>query len=262
MIGVNLLGEVGQKGLKQKDPDMRIFTALAATLCLSLPGVTLAQHLEGTAPEPVVVELFTSQGCSSCPPADALLKQLAERRDVLALALHVDYWDYIGWKDSFARPDFSRRQKGYAHRAGRKMIYTPQMIVMGDNDVSGADTMGIAEAIQAHQTTQRPVALDLQRTGSRLTVSLVPRIVLPDRPVSILIARYSPLETVDITRGELAGHRIAYVNVVDDLRQIEIWDGQQAISVTVDFDGAQPGAVLVQQGPFGPVLAAARITQD
>jgi hypothetical protein len=296
LIGVNLQGEVGEKGLQQKDPDMRILAALgtvlsstlsrgpsrcrstgcstgrstglcmllSTSLCfLLLPSQTLAQPLEeAAAPEPVVVELFTSQGCSSCPPADAILKQLAKRRDVLALALHVDYWDYIGWKDIFASPAYSRRQKGYAHRAGRKMIYTPQMIVMGLQAVSGADAMGISEAISAHQTTPRPVALDVKRSGRRLTLSLVPRIALPDQPVTIQIARYAPLRTVDIARGELAGHRMAYANVVEELQQIEVWDGQQAISLTVDFDGARPGAVLVQQGPFGAMLAAAYIAPD
>lgn len=302
MIGVNLQGEVGLKGLKQKDLDMSVFAALAtnvpsalstglclalssalsmgrstvrstvlsaalcrglcASLCFLLPSLALAQPLAGRAPEPVVVELFTSQGCSSCPPADAILKQLATRQDVLALALHVDYWDYIGWKDIFASPAFSRRQKGYAHTAGRKMIYTPQMIVMGHQAISGADAMAISEAIQAHQTTPRPVALDVKRSGRRLTLSLVPRIALPDHPISIQIARYAPLKSVDIARGELAGHRIAYANVVEELQQIEVWDGQQALSITVDFEGAQPGAVLVQQGPFGAMLAAAHIAPD
>lgn len=262
MIGVNLLGEVGLKGQNEKDHNMRVFAALTTALCFALVGMASAQPLAGTVREPVVVELFTSQGCSSCPPADALLQQLAKRRDVLALALHVDYWDYIGWTDTFASPAFSLRQKGYAHRAGRKMIYTPQMIVMGGTDVSGADAMGVSDAIQAHLAAPRPVGLDVQRNGRRLTLSLVPRIVLPDGPISIQIARYSPLKTVDITRGELAGHRIAYANIVDDLRQVEVWDGQQAITVTVDFDGAKPGVVLVQQGPFGPVLAAARIDPD
>src|SRR6056297_1329329 len=85
------------------------------------------------ADDPVVVELFTSQGCSSCPPADAMLGELAERDDVIPLALHVDYWDYIGWADIFADPAYTRRQKGYAHATGQRMVYTPQMVIDGQD---------------------------------------------------------------------------------------------------------------------------------
>ena len=235
-------------------------TALAAAFYLALPsGGALAQQVNQAQPQPVVVELFTSQGCSSCPPADALLKQLAQRPEVIALALHVDYWDYIGWRDFFASPANTNRQKGYAQVGGRRMIYTPQMIVMGQQDVSGSDAMGLADAISAYQARPRPVALELQRQAGRLTVSVAPRGTLPDGPVVIQIVRYTALETVDITRGELAGHQIDYANIVNDFQQVAIWDGQQADVFTVEYDGTQPAAVLVQQGPFGAVLAAAQV---
>lgn len=110
---------------------MRRFTAaLALALCFAAPG--FAQRAM------VVVELYTSQGCSSCPPADALLHDLAEREDVIALALHVDYWDYIGWKDEFAHPQHAQRQRAYAQKAKRRSIYTPEFIVQGQTDVVGA----------------------------------------------------------------------------------------------------------------------------
>ncbi len=219
----------------------------------------MAQQVDTAQPQPVVVELFTSQGCSSCPPADALLKQLAQRSDVIALALHVDYWDYIGWKDSFASPAHTNRQKGYAQVGGRKMIYTPQMIVMGQQDVSGVDAMGLADAISAYQALPRPVVLDVQRQDGRLTLSVSPQKSLPDGPVLIQIVRYTHSETVDITRGELAGHRIGYANIVNDIQQVAIWDGREAADYTVEYDGMQPAAIVVQQGPFGAVLAAARL---
>lgn len=236
-----------------------VFASFAASLCLVTPENALAQQQAGAISEPVVVELFTSQGCSSCPPADAILKQLAERQDVLALALHVDYWDYIGWKDVFASPAHTRRQKGYAHVAGRKMIYTPQMIVMGQRDVSGADAMGIANAISSHQAAPRPVALEVQRAGNRVTLSLAARAELPDIPVTLQILRYTPLQTVDIARGELAGNRLDYANIVVDMEQVGVWNGQEPTEFTIEIEGELPAAVLVQQGPFGPVLAAARI---
>ncbi|CUH89395.1 putative secreted protein [Phaeobacter sp. CECT 5382] len=238
---------------------VRVFSALAASLCLLTPGTGQAQQKVGAVNEPVVVELFTSQGCSSCPPADALLKQLAQRQDVLALAFHVDYWDYIGWKDIFASPAHTRRQKGYAHVGGRKMIYTPQMIVMGHQDVSGADAMGVADALSRHQSAPRPVALEVSRSGQRVTIALTPRVDLPDIPVTMQIVRYTPSQTVDITRGELAGHQLEYANIVDDLQQVGVWDGQEATEITIEIQGDQPAAFLVQQGPYGPVLAAARI---
>jgi hypothetical protein len=233
--------------------------ALSSVLCLALPNGGLAQQAADRASQPVVVELFTSQGCSSCPPADAVLKNLAQRPDVIALALHVDYWDYIGWKDFFASPSNTDRQKGYAQVNGRRMIYTPQMIVMGQQDVSGNDVMGLAEAISAYQARPRPVALALQRQGGRLTVTVAPQGALPQAPIAIQLVRYTALETVDITRGELAGRQIDYANIVNDFQQVAIWDGQQTTAYTVDYDGAQPAAILVQQGPFGPVLAAAQV---
>ena len=100
----------------------RLFAAVATSLALSTPAV---------ADGPVVVELYTSQGCSSCPPADAMLHDLAARPDVIALALHVDYWDYIGWVDEFADPAYTRRQKQYAQVAGNPSVYTPQMVIGG-----------------------------------------------------------------------------------------------------------------------------------
>ncbi len=254
-------------GQTRKVPAMRRKTALAtalsavlsAVLGLALPSGALAQQGEEASPQPVVVELFTSQGCSSCPPADALLKQLAQRPGVIALALHVDYWDYIGWKDFFASPSNTNRQKGYAQVNGRKMIYTPQMIVMGQQDIPGSDVMGLSEAISAYQARPRPVALELQRQGGRLTVTVAPRGALPEGPIAIQLVRYTALETVEITRGELAGHQIDYANIVNDFQQVAIWDGQRASAFTVDYDGAQPAAILVQLGPFGAVLAAAQV---
>lgn len=236
---------------------MKSFAALATVLCLSLSGGALAQQEQTS--EPVVVELFTSQGCSSCPPADALLKQLAPRSDVIALALHVDYWDYIGWKDIFASPVNTNRQKGYAHTAGRRMIYTPQMIVMGQHDISGSDAMGISKAIATSQSEPRPVALDVQERDGQITISVSPRVALPEGPIIVQLLRYTPAQTVDITRGELAGHRMEYANIVNDLQQVAVWDGQQDGAFSLSYDGDSPAAVVVQQAPFGAILAAARV---
>jgi len=207
----------------------------------------------------VVVELFTSQGCSSCPPADALLHRLTKREDVLPLALHVDYWDYIGWKDQFARPDHTLRQKGYAHAGGRNMIYTPQMVIMGQDDVVGADAMELADAIAKHRQILPPVAVYAAREGAFLHLTLRPLVVLPQEPLMIQLVRFAPVKSVEITRGELAGSQFDYANVVEGWQQLQPWDGQNELSFSVPLNGAQPVAVLVQRGEHGPILAAARV---
>ena len=112
----------------------------------ALAGFLALAPLEGARAD-VVVELYTSQGCSSCPPADALLEQLAARDDVIALSLHVDYWDYLGWQDAFANPAFTKRQRGYAARAGSSMIYTPQMVIGGRDHIVGTKGMELSDLI-------------------------------------------------------------------------------------------------------------------
>ncbi|EDZ47242.1 conserved hypothetical protein [Rhodobacterales bacterium Y4I] len=231
---------------------MRFLASIMTVLALALPV-----HGQSAA-DPVVVELFTSQGCSSCPPADALLHELAARDDVLPLALHVDYWDYIGWKDKFARREHTRRQKGYAHAGGRRMIYTPQMVIMGQEDVVGADAVQVESAIRKHQKKPRPVALKLQRQGGELVIRLKPRSRMPKSRLLVQLVRFTPQRTVSITRGELAGKTLSYANVVEDWQVAAEWDGAEPLELTVPLTGSQPAAVLVQEAPFGPVIAAAR----
>ena len=141
-----------------------LFSALSAFVTFSAPS---------WADSPVVVELFTSQGCSSCPPADKMLHALAERDDVIALALHVDYWDYIGWKDVFAQAKFSKRQREYAVVGGRRSVYTPQMVVNGVTDVVGGKPMKLSEAISAHAANPSPVDVSLKRDGNTIIVDAV-----------------------------------------------------------------------------------------
>ena len=106
-----------------------------------------------------VVELFTSQGCSSCPPADALLADLADRDDVLALSFHVDYWDYIGWKDPFASPQYTQRQRVYSQVFGKRYVYTPQMVVNGSFEMTGSDRAGVLKRIRRRRRRRPGSAL-------------------------------------------------------------------------------------------------------
>ncbi len=232
---------------------MRVLASIFALWGLVLPAFGQSSA------SPVVVELYTSQGCSSCPPADALLHRLAAQDDVLALALHVDYWDYIGWKDKFARPEHTRRQKGYAHAGGRRMIYTPQMIIMGQQAVAGSDAMEIAAAIGEHQAQARPVELTADRDGDRLSIHLNPKAALGSRKMLVQIVRFQPERSVNITRGELAGRNFTYANVVEDWHVAAEWDGKDELTLSHTLTGPAPAAVLVQEVGYGRILAAARV---
>lgn len=214
----------------------------------------------GAEGDAVVVELFTSQGCSSCPPADRLLARLAEREDVIALALHVDYWDYIGWADSFARPEHTTRQKAYAHAAGQRMIYTPQMIIEGQDEVVGARVMDVMERVEAHRGRPDPLAVDLDRKGGRLHVAARWQ-TAPEAagPYLVQLVRYRSAGEVDILRGENAGRSFTYANIVTAWDVVGKWDGGAPLDLTLDLEGEEPAVVIVQQVGHGPILGAAQV---
>lgn len=209
---------------------------------------------------PVVVELFTSQGCSSCPPADAYLSDLADRSDVIPLALHVDYWDYIGWKDAFASPQFTKRQKAYAAAAGRRSIYTPQMIVNGKEHVVGNHPKDVAALIDRHASHTVPVEITLERSGEQLRILAVPQ--SKPRRVAVQLVRYIPERSVQIRSGENAGRTISYVNIVTSWIRLEHWDMRQPLELTTKVTGDDPLVVVLQEvtkkGP-GRILNAARL---
>ena len=227
--------------------------ALAVACVLAPSGAIAEESLPG-----VVVELFTSQGCSSCPPADELLARLAERDDVIALALHVDYWDYIGWKDEFAQPKFTTRQRAYARQAGSRMIYTPQMVIAGLDHVIGTRPMELADALDKHRKNPVVVDLSLYREGSRMTVSApTPRVA--SGPLIVQLVRFTPKETVEITRGENRGRTITYSNVVRSWELVGEWKANKALDLEIDVPSEGPLAVILQEPNAGRVIAAAQI---
>lgn len=214
---------------------------------------------EPSDPGPVVVELFTSQGCSSCPTADALMKDLAKRDDILALSFHVDYWDYIGWKDSFAKPQFTLRQKAYAIANGWRMIYTPQMIVGGKSDVIGNEPLELADQVTRHKNDPSRVGIAVSKEGDgRFIVKLAPMKDALDRSLVFLV-RYMPMKTVDIEHGENAGRKIEYANIVTSIDPVAKWDGSSLAEVPVEVAGTDEAAVILQEDGHGAVLAAARL---
>lgn len=211
-----------------------------------------------SADSPVVVELFTSQGCSSCPPADKILGELAQRDDVIALALHVDYWDYIGWKDQFADPAFTTRQRAYAHAAGSRRIYTPQMVVGGRDHVIGTKPMQLAEEIEKHRDAPSPVRVSLRRQGEHVTIRAKAEGGIPSGS-TVQLVTYSPKEVVDVRRGENAGRRLAYHNIVRDWITVGTWNGSDDYAVRVKVTSDLPVAVLIQAPDAGAILGAAKL---
>jgi hypothetical protein len=226
-------------------------SAVAAIGFMTLaPSVALAQSA------PIVVELYTSQGCSSCPPADALLKELSALPDVLPLALHVDYWDYIGWKDTFGSPQYTARQRAYAAFAGHRTIYTPQMVIGGADHVVGYVPMEVAEAIQHHRDMALPIGMMVSRNGDQITIVAAPVLELPDGMI-VQLVRFLPHQEVAIGRGENAGKTIDYVNVVTDWQKVGSWDGDTDLLLEVAAPGPDAVAVILQESGPGAILAAA-----
>ncbi|WP_158964684.1 DUF1223 domain-containing protein [Chachezhania sediminis] len=234
------------------------FRSALISLALGVSAMQAAADPEGTAP--VVVELFTSQGCSSCPKADKLLHALAERDDVLPLALHVDYWDYLGWQDDLADPAFSARQRAYAHHAGRDMIYTPQMVVMGQEDVVGARGGQLAELLAQHAAAAPVARVTAVRNGADVSVEVTPLAALAaGAGYDVQIVSYEPLRRVQIAKGENAGREIDYANIVTDWRTIAHWDGQGPAKLTATVAEGRPAAVIVQEPGPGAIVASARV---
>ena len=206
----------------------------------------------------VVVELYTSQGCSSCPPADALLHDLAKRPDVIALALHVDYWDYLGWKDDFAKAAFTKRQHGYAQASNATTVYTPQMVIGGKDHVIGSKAMDVMDHIVAQRAATDRVAIDLTRNGGNVQINAVAKSAnLGDMVVQLV--RYTPEETVAIRRGENAGKTLRYSNIVTSWSTVGQWDGKTPLAVSAAASGSDPVVVIIQNRRFGPIIAAAEL---
>ncbi|MBF9059141.1 DUF1223 domain-containing protein [Rhodobacterales bacterium HKCCSP123] len=210
---------------------------------------------------PVVVELFTSQGCAACPPADALLGELSMRDDVIALALHVDYWDYIGWEDVFARPEFTRRQQAYGHAAGSTVVYTPQMIVGGQERVVGVRPMAVAELIQAHRAQADPVTLSVEPRGGEYRVEAVAHMPPPRPTMVVQLVSFMPHAEVEIERGERAGTVGSHYNVVTSWQVVGEWDGTSPFTFALVPSSDRPHVVIVQEAGPGAILGAARIAQ-
>jgi hypothetical protein len=245
---------------------LRRFKFLGAAVLVAAAALPSAIADAGSAKRPVVVELFTSQGCNSCPPADAILGQLAARKDVIAMSLPITYWDMLGWKDTLASDADTRRQKAYAQAMWRGGVYTPQIIVDGVTDVVGGRDAQIESTIAARAADEQavPVSVSADKRAVHVGVGAAD---VKDANIAngatIWLFRVQPQATVAITDGENKGHTYTYHNVVRDIRALGMWKGQ---SFSLDLPrmelmgGARDSiVVVVQQGGYGRILGAAML---
>jgi hypothetical protein len=210
---------------------------------------------------PVVVELFTSQGCSASPPADALLAELSRQSGVVALSLNVDYWDYRGWRDTLGSADCTQRQRDYAARRGDGRVYTPQAVINGRIEMLGSDRDGLLAAITRERGRDAglvPVSLSSGEREVRVEIGAAPSQDLR-RNATIWVATMVPRAVVDIARGENAGRTIAYTNVVRKIVPAGMWNGEPTgLSLprpAIMAEGTFCVAVLQADGT-GPILGA------
>jgi len=222
---------------------------------------------------PAVVELFTSQGCSSCPPADALLNTIADREDVIALSYNVTYWDYLGWRDTLGREEHTARQEAYAeYFQDRK--YTPQLVIDGETHMPGSRTRASRAAIEDKVRKVQPTAdLATETTTDGVRISAPAREIPSSRShATVWLVQYDRRKQVEITRGENAGENITYANVVREITPLDNWDMSKPLTLDVARDmllkGAHDGCAIIIQASgdgsspvygVGRVIAATRI---
>lgn len=230
-----------------------------------LNTVPTAHAAESRATSPIVVELFTSQGCSSCPPADAYMNDLSQRENVLALSLPVDYWDYLGWKDTLASPAHTNRQRAYQKALGTRNVYTPQMVINGQAHAVGSNRSLVEEAIAKQRTSDTtPPSIHFNKQGDILELKVSASAMPHDQKHATLwLVRYNKETPVTIERGENRGKTIAYVNVVREMMPIGMWNGT-AVTIDMPMDslmaqGYDGCAAILQADGQGPILAAAEL---
>jgi hypothetical protein len=214
-----------------------------------------------TESRPIVIELFTAQGCANCPAADSYIGQLARRKDVLPLSFHVDYWDYIGWKDQFADPVFVGRQRAYAMTLGQHMVYTPQVVVAGATDAQGANRAIIQQRIREAKARQHMYPIEVLRDPQTGQVLLeLPEAQLPV-PATIWLVTYQYKDKAAIDRGENVGRDSESFNTVRSLQKVAVWNGRRAtlpLQLDAKAKAAKPEgcAIIANLADYGPVVAA------
>jgi hypothetical protein len=222
-------------------------------------------HSSANANPRAVIELFTSQGCSSCPAADKLLSAFRADPSVIPLSLPIDYWDYLGWKDTLALPGHAARQKAYSQVRGDREIYTPQAVVNGIAQAIGSDRAGIEEAVAQSRNypSSLSVPLQVRVADERVSVMVAPRDTAEAARGEVWLCALSGSVPVSIARGENRGRTITYTNVVRRWVKLGNWQGKsESFTIPVDairFDGVDAVAVILQSGSFekpGAIMGA------
>jgi hypothetical protein len=223
---------------------------LLTCLLLLLPGAASAKT---AAPRPVLVELFTSQGCSACVAANALMGDLAARKDALALTFPVDYWDYLGWKDTFAKPAFAARQRAYQKALGLRDVYTPQLVVDGAAQTTKTSPDKALEWIEAAAKDHREPAPSMRISHGQLIVGPGR---FPAGGVDVWLVRYQPRpQETAVKDGENRGVTVVYSNVATDLVRLGGWAGRKRrYTLPKTDDGDLKSAVLLQATATGRIL--------
>jgi hypothetical protein len=228
--------------------------ALGAAALFAKPGLA-------TAPRPVVVELFTSQGCSSCPPADAFLEELKAKPGVVALSYHVDYWDYLGWRDTLGSPEYSRRQYDYAKSRGDMNVYTPQTVINGASHFVGSQTSKVSAGIAEAQSSTAAQWVDIAMSDNKTDVMIDIVAGEPTKKATLWLMAFAPLITTEIKRGENAGSTIDYYNVVRKMVPAGMCHGEASKIVlpreSVIPEDCKSWVALLQEGKVGRVIGVA-----
>jgi hypothetical protein len=235
---------------------------LSRRMFLSATGASLvAPPVARAEARPVLLELFTSQGCSSCPPADAILGKLVGRTDVYAISLNVDYWDYLGWRDMLAKPEHSRRQFDYGKARGDMQVYTPQVVANGRRHAVGNSAAAVNALIAESHADALDVRIELQQTKKNLLVKLPAQAFSGE--ATLWLMAIAPSVTQAIGHGENADTTVTYHNVVRSMVPATMWSGQAFIGEWMR-DAVMPadctGCIAVlQRDKTGPVIGLARV---
>ena len=242
----------------------KYMTGLGFALALLFAGDAEAGQPQTS--HPVVIELFTSQGCSDCPAADRIVTELSKRKDVLALSLPITYWDMLGWKDTFATEANTYRQKSYAKTMNRSGIYTPQIIVDGKIDVVGNRRDRVMSAIADRHSqiaTEQPVNLVLGIASGRIEIAIPAAARAKEKTLAtIWVMRTLSNATVNVQQGENKNHQLAYANLVRELHRAGEWTGEAMkidVPITTGKSKHDGVAVVLQNHDYGQILAAAMI---
>jgi hypothetical protein len=232
----------------------RNLLTLGAASMLTGPGFAAPKR-------PVVVELFTSQGCSSCPAADAYFQTLLNSPGVVSLSYHVDYWDYLGWRDTLASADYSQRQYDYASSRGDKDVYTPQAVINGRSHYVGSNKSTVSGGISAARDGGLADWVDVTMSENHTDVMIDIAAGQSSRDATLWLMAFAPTVSVDIGKGENAGNTVVYSNVVRKMVPAGMWHGEKASLVlprsSVIPEDCKGWVALLQEGKVGPIIGAA-----